>query len=245
MSKKPALSLQEALDQADDVLELLNSQNIQRTATNIDAIRQEVSQKTYERAESLSQALQHYQSLVKQDEQFAQRAETEGKTAFDVKFSKESLFNGKKTLSEYKHYKESEMREINVIQHQIHRINADLQGEDDLVGEIPQNGHNDGNGEEHSPLDAQSNTFFHEQHELVSDIQQLEDEYATLSAKLNIFQLFSHIQFIPSEDPNIVKGLATLQNIGDVRPFEIDLRLTPKEDIRDMVWGWLYDEHCC
>jgi hypothetical protein len=21
--------------------------------------------------------------------------------------------------------------------------------------------------------------------------------------------------------------------------------LTPKEDIRDMVWGWLYDEHCC
>lgn len=167
----------------------------------------------------------------------------------------------KKTLSEYKHYKDSELREINVIQHQIHRIHADLQGEDEPAMGTQQNprtdsqfssstGQNQSNGynTNDSSLHGGSATvasFFNEQSELVSEIQHLEEEYSTLSAKLNIFQLFSHIQFIPTEDPQIVKGFATLQNIGDVRPFEIDLRLTDKDDIRDMVWGWLYDEHCC
>lgn len=147
---------------------------------------------------------------------------------YDVSSARDDLENAHKKAQEYKSYRDQEQREVDAIQHQIHAIEAGINEEYDEDGE----------------------GFVFD-----SELAQLEEELSTLSAKLDIYQRLSHITF-PQHNPNpnnsgsrgnssnIVTGYATLSNLGDIRPFEIDLDATPANQIHDLIWGWLYDEHC-
>lgn len=176
-----------------------------------------------------------YAQQVKLDKEAAVQAETDAKTPFDVKRARDDIDNAKKHVQEYKAYRDQEQRDITTIQHQINALTMT----DGVEG-----GEDDENGESLAGN---------------SEVAQLEDDYSSLMAKLQIYQLLSHITFNDgfvnptaggppivnaSNDSNVIRGFATLTNVGDVRPFEIDLRLTPPEVIQDMIWGWLYDEHC-
>ena len=85
------------------------------------------------------------------------------------------------------------------------------------------------------------------------EMDKLMSDLSSLEAKLHIYQQLSHVTFAEnnhngggkgSVGSNVIQGFATFNTLGDIRPFDIDLDATPATEIHDMIWGWLYDEHC-
>jgi hypothetical protein len=102
-----------------------------------------------------------------------------------------------------------------------------------------------------------------------AEINELEMEINNAMARLQVYQTLSHITFTDEGNSNsnsnnndiqnngsipsgqtitnknaVMSGYLTLTSIGDLRPFEFDLNRVSPAEIQDLIWSWLYEEHC-
>jgi hypothetical protein len=137
----------------------------------------------------------------------------------------DDLDTAKKHVQQYKSFREQEQREVNVVQHQINALSTQTDGN---------NNNNNNNGDDDNNNDNEN------------ELSQLEEDLSTLQAQVHIYEQLSGLVFLEKDpnNPSKIEGFAKLNNFGDFRPFEIDLNETSPEMIQDLIWGWLYDEHC-